>query len=204
MNPEVTKIVKVVVKKNASRYAVSQPIYKEDYGLHLLLIDGIELPNTYAVDFSNSETRGTSVTVFGNSDGVLIPKQLIDTGKDIFAFLYITGEDFGRTVYKFKIPNRLRPDRTSETPTPTQQSVIDQTINALNTAVEQAEAAKEMLENVSATAFSLPEGADPVATYSNGLFTFGIPAGGGEGGGGGGEYVGLAVVNGQLCVSYDG
>lgn len=136
MNPEVTKIVKVIIKEDASRYAVSQPIYKEDYGLHLLLIEGIELPEAYAVDFSSSETHGTSVTMIGNADGVLIPKQFIDTGKDIFAFLYITGEDFGRTVYKFRIPNRFRPDRTNDEPEPEEQSVIDQAIAALNSAVE--------------------------------------------------------------------
>lgn len=136
MNPEVTKIVKVIVKEDASRYAVSQPIYKEDYGLHLLLIEGIELPEAYAVDFSSSETHGTSVTMIGNADGVLIPKQFIDTGKDIFAFLYITGDGFGRTVYKFRIPNRFRPDRTNDEPEPEEQSVIDQALAALNSAVE--------------------------------------------------------------------
>ena len=131
-----TKIIKGVV--NSGRYTVTAPIVKEDYGLYLQ-IEGVELPSTYEVDFSNSEHNGTSVTMIGNSDGVLIPHQFIDTGKDVFAFLYHVGSDYGRTVYKFKIPNKVRPDRTNEQPTPEQQSAIDQAIEALNDAVERVE-----------------------------------------------------------------
>ena len=118
------------------RYTVTAPIVKEDYGLYLK-IEGLELPSTYEVDFSNSEHNGTSVTMIGNADGVLIPNQFISSGKDVFAFLYHVGADYGRTVFKFRIPNKLRPDRTEETPTPEEQSVIDQAIAALNDAVEQ-------------------------------------------------------------------
>lgn len=118
------------------RYTVTAPIVKEDYGLYLK-IEGLELPSTYEVDFSNSEHNGTSVTMIGNADGVLIPSQFISSGKDVFAFLYHVGVDFGRTVYKFRIPNKLRPDRTDEQPTPEEQSTIDQAISALNSAVEQ-------------------------------------------------------------------
>jgi len=129
-----SKIIKGVV--GGGRYTVTAPIIKEDYGLYLQ-IEGVELPSTYEVDFSNSEHNGTSVTMIGNADGVLIPHQFIDTGKDIFAFLYHVGANYGRTVYKFRIPNKVRPDRTDDTPTPEEQSVIDQAINALNEAVAQ-------------------------------------------------------------------
>ena len=128
-----TKIIKGVV--NSGRYTVTAPIVKEDYGLYLQ-IEGVELPQTYEVDFSNSETSGTSVTMIGNADGVLIPRQFIASGKDVFAFLYHVGEDFGRTVYKFRIPNKVRPDRTNEEPTPTQQGIVDQAIAQLNAAAE--------------------------------------------------------------------
>ena len=131
---DTSKIIRGVVSNG--RYTVTAPIVKEDYGLYLQ-IEGVELPQTYEVDFSNSEHNGTSVTMIGNSDGVLIPSQFISSGKDVFAFLYHVGEDFGRTVYKFRIPNKLRPDRTEETPTPEEQSVIDQAISALNSAVAQ-------------------------------------------------------------------
>ena len=131
---DTTKIIKGVV--NSGRYTVTAPIVKEDYGLYLQ-IEGVELPQTYEVDFSNSEHNGTSVTMIGNSDGVLIPSQFISSGKDVFAFLYHVGANYGRTVYKFRIPNKVRPDRTNEEPTPEEQSVIDQAISALNEAVAQ-------------------------------------------------------------------
>ena len=118
------------------RYTVTAPIVKEDYGLYLK-IEGLELPSTYEVDFSNSEHNGISVTMIGNADGVLIPSQFISSGKDVFAFLYHVGANYGRTVFKFRIPNKLRPDRTDEQPTPEQQSTIDQAISALNSAVAQ-------------------------------------------------------------------
>lgn len=129
-----SKIIKGVV--GGSRYTVTAPIMKEDYGLYLQ-IEGCELPSTYEVDFSNDEHCGTSVTMIGDENGVLIPSQFISDGKDVFAFYYHVGADYGRTTYKFRIPNKCRPDRTNVQPTPEQQSVIDQAIASLNTAVAQ-------------------------------------------------------------------
>lgn len=129
---DVTKIIKATAVRG--RTSTAAPIIKEDYGLYLL-IGGIDLPEVYEVDFSNEEHAGTSVTMIGNADGVLIPNQFIKSGKDVFAFYYHVGEDFGRTMYKFRIPNKPRPDRTDEEPTPEEQRVIDQAISALNTAV---------------------------------------------------------------------
>ena len=131
-----SKIIKAVV--GGSRYTVTAPILKEDYGI-ILQIEGAELPESYQVDFSNDAHNGTSITMIGNSDGVLIPKQFIDTGRDVFAFLYWVGEDYGKTVYKFRIPNKVRPDRTNTEPTPEEQSAIDQAIAALNIAVDKTE-----------------------------------------------------------------
>ena len=151
---DTSNIIKGVV--NSGRYTVTAPIVKEDYGLYLQ-IEGVELPSTYEVDFSNSEHNGTSVTMIGNSNGVLIPHQFIDTGKDVFAFLYHVGADFGRTVYKFRIPNKVRPDRTEDTPTPEEQSVIDQAISALNEAVERT---AQDVESADASAQSASADAD--------------------------------------------
>ena len=175
---DTSKIIKGVVSNG--RYTVTASIVKEDYGLYLK-IEGVELPSTYEVDFSNSENSGSSVTMIGNADGVRIPRQFIDSGKDVFAFLYHVGEDFGRTVYKFRIPNKLRPDRTNVEPTPEEQSVIDQTIAALNDAVEQAQDAQQAIEDMSVSAQTLAEGSSATVTKteSDGVvhLEFGIPAG---------------------------
>ena len=130
-----SNIIKATI--NATKHTVTAPIVKEDYGL-ILKIEGGNLPPTYEVDFSNEERNGTSVTMIGTvEDGVQIPTQLIKTGRDVFAFLYFTGDGFGRTVYKFRIPNRIRPDRTNAAPTPEQQSALDQAIEYIKSAREQ-------------------------------------------------------------------
>ena len=116
--------------------------YMEDYG-QVLKIEGIDLPSVYQVDFSNNLMRGTSMTVLGNADGVAIPDEYISTGRDVYAFLYLTGDMWGRTIATIRIPNKTRPKRTDAIPTPTQQSIIDQTIAALNTAVESTAADAE-------------------------------------------------------------
>ncbi len=71
--------------------------YMEDYG-QVLKIEGIDLPSVYQVDFSNNLMRGTSMTVLGNADGVAIPDEYISTGRDVYAFLYLTGDMWGRTI----------------------------------------------------------------------------------------------------------
>ena len=151
---DTSKIIRASI--NGSKYTETAPLWKEHYGIYLK-IEGADLPETYEVDFSNDEFNGSSVTMIGNADGVLIPRQFIDTGKDVFAFLYWVGEDYGKTVYKFKIPNRFRPDRTDEQPTPEEQSVIDQAIAALNNAVEQT--AQDVI-NADASAQSASDSAD--------------------------------------------
>ena len=116
--------------------------YMADYG-QVLKIEGIDLPSVYQVDFSNNLMRGTSMTVLGNADGVAIPDEYISTGRDVYAFLYLTGDSWGRTIATIRIPNKTRPTRTDAIPTPTQQGIIDQAIAALNDAVESTAADAE-------------------------------------------------------------
>ena len=72
-----SKIIKGVV--GGGKYTVTAPIVKEDYGLYLK-IEGVELPETYQVDFSNSENSGTSVTMIGNADQYFV----CDRGRVLF------------------------------------------------------------------------------------------------------------------------
>lgn len=125
--------------------------YMEDYG-QVLKIEGIDLPSVYQVDFSNNLMRGTSMTVLGNADGVAIPDEYISTGRDVYAFLYLTGDSWGRTIATIRIPNKTRPKRTDAIPTPTQQGIIDQTIAALNDAVESTAADAEQTASDAARA----------------------------------------------------
>ena len=188
-----SKIIRAVA--SGWGYSVTSPIIKEDYGL-IFKIEGVELPSTYQVDFSNDEHRGTSITMIGNADGVQIPTQFIKTGKDVFAFLYWNGDNYGKTVYKFRIPNKVRPDRTNEAPDPEQQSVIDQTISALNEA-------KEEWEGMSAEAVTLPPNSQATAEYADGVLTIGVPRGADGGGSGVDLYPATKYSLGGIIVGED-
>ena len=126
-------------------------ITEEDYGI-LFQMPDLDLPAVYQVDFSNKLTGGTALTVIGNEDGALIPTSLIDSGKDVYAFLYYTGIGFGKTTHVFRINNNRRAKRGTPAPTPTQQSVIDQTISALNDAVDSTAADAEQTASDAARA----------------------------------------------------
>lgn len=130
-----TKFVTVVI--GSDKVSVAEPITRVDHGLRLR-IKGVALPATYEVDFSLSEKSGESVTVIGDAQGAEIPIDHIRTGKNIYAWIYWVGEDYGRRVKEVMIPNDAGPDRTDITPEPAEQSVIDQTISKLNEAVSHA------------------------------------------------------------------
>lgn len=137
-------IVKAIVGKNGKDIKTA-PLYQYDYG-QILKIEGITLPTTYQVHFSNDPT-GTSTTSVGNADGVEIPDVYLTSGDSVYAWLYLhTGEDDGETVLKIEIPVRRRAEITNQTPTPQQQSEIDQLIGELNAAVDAAEDAQDAAE----------------------------------------------------------
>ena len=153
-----SNIVKAVVGKNAGTIKTA-PLYQYDYG-QILMIEGIELPQTYQVHFSNDPT-GDSTTSIGNENGVDIPDVYLVSGETVYAWLYLhTGENDGETVQKIEIPVRQRAAITNETPTPQQQSEIDQIIEELNEAVDAAEdaqaAAEEAAEQATAAAEHYP------------------------------------------------
>ena len=137
-------------------------ITEEDYGIVFQMPD-LDLPTAYQVDFSNKLTGGTALTVVGNEDGALIPTSLIDSGKDVYAFLYYTGVGFGKTTHVFRINNNRRAKRGTPAPTPEQQSVIDATIAALNDAVESTAADAEQTASDAARAEAARTAAESAA-----------------------------------------
>ena len=98
-----------------------------------------DMPATYRLDFSNDEHHGTALPVYCGSEGGEVPEELIDTGKDIFVWFFYIGDGFGKSEYKWRIPNKCKPKTEQDEPTPSQQSSIDQLIVRSNEAVESAE-----------------------------------------------------------------
>lgn len=152
----------IIAALGGGRTTVTASRFMEDYG-QVLKITGVELPDVYQVDFANSPHDGNSVTMVGNADGVLIPRQFFDSGRDVYAFLFLTREDAGRTMATIRIPNKRRPKRTDETPAPEEQSVIDQTIAALNDAVESTAADAEQTASDAARAEAARDRAETAA-----------------------------------------
>ena len=158
-------------------------LYQWDYGM-ILTFAGLDLPQAYTVHFANSATGGQAVQMVGGADGVAIPDALLKTGLPVYAFVFLhSGEDDGETVYTVMIPVIKRPEPTDIEPTPEQQSVIDQTIAALNEAVDDAEAARDAIEDMEVSASTLTAGSTATVTKSvdpeTGAVTlaFGIPRG---------------------------
>lgn len=134
------------------RKAITCPLFQYDYG-QILKISGVELPESYQVQFSNTEDAGVSKTMLGDADGVQIPDEYLLTGDYIYAFIFLhEGETDGETEYVIEIPVIRRPVPSEETPTPAEQSLIDQLLEQLNQGVEAAEAAADEAGQAAETA----------------------------------------------------
>lgn len=127
------KIIRGAV--NGRGFTITSTITQWDYGW--IFIPDIEsMPPTYRLDFSNEEKNGVALPVFCGSEGAEVPKELIDTGKDIHVWYVCIGDGYGITEYHWKIPNKCKSKTEEDEPTPTQQGIVDQAIAQLNAAVE--------------------------------------------------------------------
>lgn len=128
--------------------AITAPAINYQFDVvQMLVINDLDLPDYYEVDFCNPGDSQT-ITIVGTADGVRIPDNLLLTGKDVIAYIVIQGIDEGavETRYEVKIPVRDRPARSDIQPTPSERLEIDELVNALNDGVERAEDAAEAAE----------------------------------------------------------
>ncbi len=109
-----------------------------DKGLVLKLRPcGFSLPVSYVVEFSTRSKAGDAIPQLGSSAGVSIPDELLEEGKDIFAFVVLqTGQDDRETAYTVRIRIQQRPKPADYEPTPAQQSALEQAVALLNDAAE--------------------------------------------------------------------
>ena len=133
---DVSKIIRGIV--NSRGYTITSAITQWDYG-YVFVPEFEDMPATYRLDFSNDEHHGTALPVYCGSEGGEVPEELIDTGKDIWVWFFYIGDGFGKSEYKWRIPNKCKPRTEQDEPTPSQQSSIDQLIVRSNEAVESAE-----------------------------------------------------------------
>lgn len=116
----------------------AESLYQYDYGQYLLFTD-LDLPESYEVQFANIGNAETA-TVLGDSDGVLIPDEYLQSSGYLTAYIYLhEGNCDGETVYKCTVPVIARPEPSDYEPSEVQQDVITQAIAALNNAVTESE-----------------------------------------------------------------
>lgn len=114
----------------------SPPLWQWDYG-QMLRIKGLPLPSVYTVHFSDLEFTGESTTQIGDADGVAIPSKLLESGKNLYAWIYLhTGDDDGETEYRIKIPVLKRSKPEELDPSEEDQKTINQLINRLTDALD--------------------------------------------------------------------
>lgn len=122
--------------------ARTRALYQWDYGISLDF-RGLNLPEYFTVHFANQPMSGTAKKQVGQAMGesghyvVTIPDEYLTTGLPVYAWVYLhEGESDGETVYMVEIPVQKRPQPTEAEPTPVQQDIIEEAIEALNGAVD--------------------------------------------------------------------
>lgn len=110
-----------------------------------LIINGLDLPEFYAVDFCNKGDADT-ITMPNTENGVEIPDQFLLTGKPLIAYVVVVDGESVNTIAEITFPVNMRGTRTDMSPTPAEQQQIDQLIDTLNQAVSDSQASAEESE----------------------------------------------------------
>lgn len=128
------------------RSVKTAPLWRYDHGIKLQPI-GLELPENYEIHFSNSKT-GEAKTMLADASGAVIPAEYLIPGTEVYAWIYLVGESYGRTKAEIIIPIDAKAKPTDQEPTPEQQPIIEQAIDALNDAQDALEeAASHIIES---------------------------------------------------------
>ena len=131
----------VAVFGTTSQLCRTCAIWQYDRGRQLQ-ISGITLPTAYQVQFANSPTATAKPITVYDSDTVEIPEEYTQSGQPVYAYIYITGDEYGITKRLALIPVQARGAIDDVQPAPQEASVIDALIGALNSGVADAETAK--------------------------------------------------------------
>ncbi len=136
--------IKAVFGYGRETYTAVQ--WQYSYG-QVLVIENLDLPDTFEAHFSKDYGGGTSKTQIGTDNRVTIPYEYFEQMGNIYCFIFLhEGEDDGETRYCITIPLKSRPKPTDEAPTEHEQTAIEQAIFALNTAVTEADGYAEEAE----------------------------------------------------------
>lgn len=110
-----------------------------------LVINGLDLPDVYAVDFMNKGDTET-ITMTPTAEGVLIPDQFLLDARPLIAYIVVIDGESVNTIAQITFPVNPRGARTDMSPDPAKQQQIDQLIATMNEAVADSQASAEESE----------------------------------------------------------
>ena len=110
----------------SGRRVKTAPLWRYDHGIRLQPI-GLELPENYEIHFSNSKT-GEAKTQLADATGAVIPAEYLIPGTEVYAWIYLVGDSYGRTKAEIIIPVDPKAQPTDQEPTPEQQPIVEQAI----------------------------------------------------------------------------
>lgn len=129
-----SQIITVTFAEGQREAIAAQPLEQWAYG-QTLQFEGLDLPQAYRVDFSNFEYCGASIPRVGGPDGVAVPVEVLTSGRNVYAFIWIQDETSGARYRRATV--RVVPGPEPDTDeSPEEQSAVTQAINALNAAAE--------------------------------------------------------------------
>lgn len=134
------KIVTAIFKD--STHTKVSDVWQYDYG-QILRIQGLNLPTAVEVDFAVAGSSESIARIGTTKDGVtdvVIPDSLIETGKNLVAYIYLRDSVSGNTEYQIDmlVTKRAKPEAYDR---PEDKELFGQAIEAVNTAADRAEKA---------------------------------------------------------------
>lgn len=134
------RIITAVFK--GSKNTKVSDVWQWDYG-QTLRIQGLDLPTAVEVDFAVAGASESIARIGTTKDGVtdvVIPDSLIETGKNLVAYIYLRDSASGNTEYQIDmlVTKRAKPEAYDR---PEDKKLFGQAIEAVNTAADRAEKA---------------------------------------------------------------
>lgn len=129
-----SQIITVTFPEGKNTAIAAEPLEQWAYGQKLQFA-GLDLPQAYQVDFSNFEFCGASIPRVGGPDGVAVPVEVLTSGRNVYAFIWIQDATSGARYYRATVRVIPGPAPDPET-SPEEESAVTDAINALNDAVE--------------------------------------------------------------------
>lgn len=134
------RIITAVFK--GSKNTKVSDVWQWDYG-QTLRIQGLDLPTAVEVDFAVAGASESIARIGTTKDGVtdvVIPDSLIETGKNLVAYIYLRDSASGNTEYQIDmlVTKQAKPEAYDR---PEDKKLFGQAIEAVNTAADRAEKA---------------------------------------------------------------